>query len=90
MNMPLAYGINFGNPEMHDMEQILKRCAQENKIYYGTIPKQIDESLEEYFTRLLKASRKGDRSMLLLLFHTDMSQREKVMEAWENAGQDSV
>jgi uroporphyrinogen-III decarboxylase len=90
MNMPLAYGINFGNPEMHDMEQILKRCAQENKIYYGTIPKQIDESLEEYFTRLLKASRKGDRSTLLLSFYTDMSQREKVMEAWENAGQDSV
>ena len=71
---------------MHDMEQILKDVLRKTKSIMG-LSKQIDESLEEYFTRLLKASRKGDRSMLLLLFHTEISQREKVIKAWENAGQ---
>jgi len=85
MDIPLVYGINFGNPEMHDMEYVLSRCAEKSKVYYGTIPKNTSESLTEYFTRLLKASRKDDRSLLLLAYTTDMKEKETVIEAWHEA-----
>lgn len=85
MNMPMAYGINFGNPDMHDMEYVLQRCIQANKIYYGGIPKPNNETLTDYFKKLLKASRKDDKSMLLLSYNCNKDERDAVAKAWEDA-----
>ncbi len=86
MDEPMAYGINFGNPDMHDMEHVLHRCVQADKIYYGGIPKvNENEALENYFTRLLKASKKGDRSLLLLMHNCSIDKRETVESAWKKA-----
>ena len=68
MNEPLVYGLNFGNPEKHDMEYVLKKCAQKNKIFYGTINKEDRFSYEEHFKKYLTASKQGNRYMLLLQF----------------------
>ncbi len=86
MNMPKALGLNLGNPDMHDMEYVLKRCAQAEKIYYGLITKMEDESLEDYFARYLKASKKGNRNLLLMDYNCKKEERQAVLESWESAG----
>jgi hypothetical protein len=85
MKEPYAFGLNFGNPEMHETEYVLNRCAEAGMIYYGAFPKMNDESLEQYFERQLKASKIGDRSMLLLQYGCNLKDREKVLEAWERS-----
>lgn len=80
-----AHGLNFGNPEMHDMEDVLRRCAQSNMVFYGRIPKNINESLLNYFTRLLKASFKDEKFHLLLSMKCDISQREEILDDWLRA-----
>lgn len=85
LNEPLALGVNFGNPEKHDMEDILKRLSGAGKIYYGGIPKKSDETLEAYFARYLSASRNGGRSLLLLSYTCKLGEQETVMEAWDKA-----
>lgn len=85
INSSYCLGINFGNPEMHDMEDVLKRCAQAGKIYYGAIPRQPEEPLEEYFLRYLTAAKSGDKSLLLLTYQCRKQKRDEVLEAWGNA-----
>ena len=70
---------------MHDMEYVLNRCASLGKIYYGQINKEDDISYEEYFRRYLNASRKNDRSLLLLQYSCDKDRREEIVNAWEKA-----
>jgi hypothetical protein len=84
MGMPDVRGINLGNPEMHDMEYVLRRCAEAGKIYYGIIPRN-EESVEEYFIKYLNASKAGDKSVLLLSYACKKEEREEVLEVWEYA-----
>ncbi len=85
MNEPFALGINFGNPEMHDMEYVLRKCAELDKIYYGYINKENDMPYEEYFRKYLTASRKGKISLMFLQYTCDKDNREEVMNAWSEA-----
>jgi hypothetical protein len=85
MDEPLAFGLNLGNPEMHDMEYVLKRCSSMNKIYYGLINKEENIPFEEYFSKYLKASKNNNRSLLLLQYTCDLESREKIIYAWEKA-----
>jgi hypothetical protein len=85
LQMPLAFGLNLGNPEKHDMVEVLHRCARAGKIYYGAIPKNNDESYEQYFRRLIAASLTGDRSLLLLQYQCSPDDKECVCQAWDQA-----
>ncbi len=85
MNEPCAFGINFGNPEYHEMDEVLKRCAAEGKIYYGSIPKVESATLEDYFARYLAAAKVGGSSLLLLNYGCAKDEREETLEAWEKA-----
>jgi uroporphyrinogen-III decarboxylase len=85
MGLPKVLGINLGNPEKHDMEALLRDCAERDKVYYGSIPRGEAESLEEYFSKYLRAAQKGDRNILLLTFSCRKDEREAVLEAWNKA-----
>jgi hypothetical protein len=61
INEPLVYGLNLGNPDMHDMIAVLKMCADNDKIYYGPVPKPDDEPIGQYFRKLVDAAAKNDR-----------------------------
>ncbi len=91
INKPLAYGINFGNPDKHDMVYILKRCAEAGKIYYGSMGKRKsdNETLAEFFTKYLNASKRDGHSFLLLGYSCDITERDKVVQAWETAQKSS-
>ena len=68
MDMPLAYGINFGNPDMHDMPGVLRECARNGKIYYGAIPEPEGENTTEYFRKCVSSAYLNGKIHLLLMY----------------------
>ena len=89
LSCDLARGLNFGNPEMQDIEYVLNRCAESGKILYSSAAKNAGEGWGEYFTRLLKASYKDEKFHILLSLSCDIEERGQVLDAWR-AAQDSV
>ena len=78
-------GINFGNPEMYDMEEVLRRVAGAGKVYYGKIPQRKEENLEHYFSRLCRAATdsQGCCRLLLTLNASSTAQAEEIRTAWK-------
>ena len=64
---PKVRGVNFGNPEKYDMEEVLRRLAAAGKVYYGAIPRRKDEDLKTYFSRLCRAAVDANGCCRLLL-----------------------
>lgn len=85
IDIPEVKGINFGNPEKHDMESILKRCADNGKIFYGSIPKTQEETVRDYFKKYLAASKNENGSMLLLTYSCKKNEQEAVLNDWRQA-----
>ena len=77
-----AYGINFGNPEMHDMEDILRQTSHAGKIYYGNVPMNEHESHRDYFKRIKKAATAHGKCPLLLSYWTDYEKKDEIIVAW--------
>ncbi|GAB4567258.1 MAG: hypothetical protein Kow0047_19260 [Anaerolineae bacterium] len=63
--MPEAYGINFGNPEKHDMGAVVRDCIERGKVYVGEIPQAPEENLEAYFRRVLSYTGYSGRGLIL-------------------------
>ncbi|GHT98219.1 hypothetical protein FACS1894142_4260 [Spirochaetia bacterium] len=84
LNMDLVHGMNFGNPEKYDMEQVLRKFAQAGKVFYGSIPKKADEDYQQYFTRLTAAATDAQgRCWLLLSMGAALEEAEKIRAAWK-------
>ena len=88
LSCDIARGLNFGNPEMQDIEYILKRCADSGKILYSSVAKGKEEPWHEYFYRLLKASYKDGKFHLLLSLSCQISERDDVLYIWKKAQDD--
>jgi len=78
----LVFGINFGNPEMHDMDEILKTTVAAGKLYYGYVTKKTDETHREYFNRITTAATIDGKCRLLLEMYTTQEERDKVQDDW--------
>lgn len=86
MNIPSIHGINFGNPEMHDMEDVLRQCAQTGKVYYGDLSQSLpSKDLNEYFFKCLKASYTGHSFKLLLSYSCSSHEMHTVQKTWDDA-----
>ncbi|MFW6007375.1 MAG: uroporphyrinogen decarboxylase family protein [Halanaerobiales bacterium] len=83
---PLVKGINFGNPERYDWNELASKLVKTGTVYNGSIiSQQKNESIEEYFKRVLAPlPKKG-----YLIFHAhphenaDWSNNDKVYELWK-------
>jgi hypothetical protein len=84
VNTEKVRGVNFGNPEKYNMEEVLSRLAKAGKVYYGAIPKAKDEDLEAYFLRLCKAATDSSGCCRLLLVMNASSQEkaEEIRGVW--------
>jgi len=84
MKIEKVRGLNFGNPEKYNMEEVLSRCAKAGKVYYGGIPKPADEDYKSYFKRLCKAAVDGNgRCRLLLSMGASSTEHaEEIRAAW--------
>ncbi len=63
--IPECYTFNLGNPEMHDMKQVIADCIEHGKTYYGRIPREEGEDTEKYFRRLLGYTQSAGRGLIL-------------------------
>jgi hypothetical protein len=50
---PTARGLNFGNPERHDFAKVIPDLIAAGKCYWGSVPREEDETLEAYFRRVV-------------------------------------
>jgi hypothetical protein len=86
MAEPLCHGLNFGNPEKHNMEQVLRDCAATGRIYQGILPRNGHESWDAYFERLLGASFNKQIHVLLEIFCPE-GERQGIAEAFDRAAE---
>ncbi|MCL1792617.1 MAG: hypothetical protein FWG34_01985 [Oscillospiraceae bacterium] len=84
-----VFGINFGNPEMHDMAKVQKRCREAKKAYVGAINKKEGESLFDYFTRVLSPSYDADTGcfFVILQYSCNLGERGNVIGEFERAAE---
>lgn len=52
-DIPEYYGVNFGNPDMHDMPAVIAECARKGKTYIGSVCREDGEDVRAYFERAL-------------------------------------
>lgn len=63
--LPEVKGINLGQPELYDYEPTIKRFLAAGKVYFGACwPKRKDESVREYFSRILAPLKREKRCLI--------------------------
>ena len=84
LNEPLCLGINYGNPDKHDVGEVLRAMAQANKVYMGpcSVKKEI---AQPYFRSVLRDSWYENKNWLLLQYSCPPSQVEAVSGLWDSA-----
>ena len=84
---PLARGINFGNPEKHEMTKILERCKNTRKVYTGGISKKEDESFFDYFRRILEPAYDKNTGCFYIIpqYSCSIGKRENIIGEFERA-----
>jgi hypothetical protein len=84
LGMENVRGLNFGNPEKYNMEEVLRRIAKAGKVYYGGIPRNNDEDHRAYFSRLYAAATdsRGCCRLLLVMNASSQEQAEEIRAAW--------
>lgn len=78
--MPLAYALNFGNPEKHDLAAVLDDLLQRGKTYFGGVPRRPDEDTEAHFRRVLSYTQGCGRG--LIFHHTGGADAARDVALW--------
>ena len=86
---PLVWGINFGNPEMHDMTKVLENCRDTKKVYTGGVNRKDGENQFDFFKRILQASYDKNTGCFYILpqYHCNVNDRENVIGEFERAAE---
>ena len=76
-------GINFGNPDKHNMDSVLQTVSGAGKVYYGYVTKADGEGEAEFFGRVRRSATAADgKCRLLLQYNAEYGRRNEVKEAW--------
>jgi len=75
-------GLNFGDPQKHDMDAVLKQVAAAGKVFYGSVNRQQSETDRDFFKRVRDAS----NERLLLVFDVGDKDTGEVIADWEESG----
>ena len=87
---PLAYGLNFGNPDKHDMAEVLTQCAAHGKLFVGGMPQLENETVRDFMKRVAGASSKDGVCYLLLTQYACEDQKKEYCAAWDEACEEAV
>ena len=89
LDEPLVRGINFGNPDMHDMDEVLGKCRETKKIYVGRINKKNGETHFDYFRRMLEPAYDKNTGCFYIIpqYYCDSKERENVIGEFERAAE---
>jgi hypothetical protein len=89
IEMEPVRGLNFGNPEMHDLPAVISRLAERGKVYLGRVPRGPGEELGDYFRRVLEPTRATGRGLILEpgLRPEEAADPARVLDAWAAANE---
>jgi len=92
LDEPGVAGINFGNPDMHDMPEVIKRCRESKKAYVGSVNRNEGEGLFEYFARVLAPSYDAQTGCfrIILQYSCHLGERGEVIGEFERAAEHVV
>jgi hypothetical protein len=87
LSIPEVKGINFGNPEMYDYYSIMNLILDKGKFYVGGFPRFQEETLKDYFERILSPLKeRGTRKGLIFMPSGDdlpeWQEPERIVELW--------
>jgi len=85
LNIEGVKGVNFGNPEKFEPKKTMEKIIKKNKVYYGTWPINNNESVEEYFKRVLSYlnGKKGNLIFICGNIPKDIP-RQQVIDIWHS------
>ena len=63
-SIPEFYMINMGNPEMHDMQQVIADCLERGKTYFGYVNREQGEGTKQYLHRVLGYTQGTGRGLI--------------------------
>lgn len=75
-------GINFGNPEKFNWNITMAKITDAKKVYAGSIPRNKNEQLKDYFIRILSLLKK--KNTLILMPELSESDNEKALALWHH------
>lgn len=83
---PQVHGLNFGNPERHDFAVIIPALIAAGKCYAGTIPREDEETLDAYFTRVIGYTGDTQRGLIFMpaLRPAEMAEPARVLDRWRS------
>ena len=84
LDEPLCLGVNFGNPDMQDMDEALRRLASSRKCLMGPASVKT-EIAKPYFSKVLRNSYSDGRFWCLLQYSCAPDQVEAVSRLWDDA-----
>lgn len=86
LNIEEVKGINLGNPEMYNLEEVLAKVREKGKFYFGNWPRGKEETLEEYFRKVITALKGEKRSLIFIpiIYEGDPSDRKKIVDLWHS------
>lgn len=86
LSLPACRGINLGQPQRYDLAAVFEAILEAGKLYYGCLDRKTEESLGDYFKRVL-GYLQGERRGLILVCGRDdsMPPVPQMMDLWHEA-----
>lgn len=81
LEIPEATGINLGNPEKYNFEELFKKFNEKNKIYIGSIPKRKDENWKDYLKWVYEIC---EGKNLIFIAGINEERIEEIYDYWQN------
>ncbi|MCM8817536.1 MAG: hypothetical protein NC913_08540 [Candidatus Omnitrophica bacterium] len=83
LSCPYVKIINFGNPERFNWNETMKTIAKHKKTYFGTVKRLEEETLTDYFSRVLEPLERKSNLMFVPQLKNDEDPGQ-VIEIWHN------
>jgi hypothetical protein len=83
-DIPEYYGVNFGNPDMHDMPAVIAECVEKHKTYIGSVCRDDDEDVRAYFERALSYTGGSGRGLMFMPGISDQDGPAEAVKLWRD------
>jgi len=87
MEMEEVKGVNFGDPGMHEVSEIMREVLDNGKLYFGSWVREEGESLEDYFRRVLTPLEGEKRGLIFQPSGIEVENEDegkRIMELWHS------
>lgn len=81
--------INLGNPEMYDLDALLRLCGRSDTVYFGHLPQKAGDDAAAHLERIAAQAKQYDARVILVLPEAPESQEERaaLLQLWHRLTQ---